>query len=370
MDPVGKAGKTDAQAGATMMVVAATSNIVIRSRYTPGSSTSRAHGGDSRHNSCMAAAAAAAAATISTVTTAGTAASANQPLGQLGDTTSPSAVHPLGQLGETTSPKAVPERSASPAETTPSRRRSVALAAGHVTAVRRGGPLPRRVQSNYARTSAGASAIRGIIFRSSCRTVRYLPSCPVDATRQRWTFDHVNLQASAATRQLYTCPPMPPPPRSDRLTPPPPAFPSESDWSFYSGQSQALRAHYVPTGEFPSSVSSDWRTGGGSVGGSYLPSAFVWQSVGIDQVGDVWIGDSGATSHMTRNADLTYDTSPPSPHRSRIILSDGSIRRVQFVGKLDLVFNSRTGHPVTLHDVSFVPDLGSNLLSFHSPGKT
>ena len=264
MDPVGEAGKTDAQADATMMVVAATSNIVIRSRCTTGSSTSRAHGGDSRHNSCMAAAAAA-AATIFTVTTAGTAKSANQPLGQLEDTTSPSAVHPLGQLGETTSPKAVPERSASPAETTPSGRRSVALVAGHVTAVRLGGSLHRRVQRNYARTSAGASVIRGIIFRSSCRAVRYLPSSPVDATRQRWTFDRVKLQASAATRQLCNCPPMPPPPRSDRLTPPPPAFPSESDWSFYSGQSQALRAHYVPTGEFPSSVSSDWRTGGGSV---------------------------------------------------------------------------------------------------------
>ena len=203
MDPVGEAGKKDAQAGATMMVVAATSTRVIRSRCTPGSSTSRAHGGDSSHNSRMAAAAAAA---ISTVTTAGTAASANQPLGQLGDTTSPSAVHHLGQLGETTSPKAVPERSASPAETTPSGRRSVTLAAVHVSAVRRGGPLPRRVQSNYARTSAGASAVRGIIFRSSCRAVRYLPSSPVDATRQRWTFDGVKLRASAATRQLCTCP--------------------------------------------------------------------------------------------------------------------------------------------------------------------
>ena len=38
---------------------------------------------------------------------------------------------------------------------------------------------------------------------------------------------------------------------------------------------------------------------------------------------------------------------------------------MQFVGKLDLVFHSRTDHPVTLHDVSFVPDLGFNLFSFH-----
>ena len=68
---------------------------------------------------------------------------------------------------------------------------------------------------------------------------------------------------------------------------------------------------------------------------------------------------------MTRNADMMYDTRPPSPHRSRIILGDGSIRKALFVGKLDLVFHSRTDHPVTLHDVSFEPDLGFSLFSFH-----
>ena len=68
---------------------------------------------------------------------------------------------------------------------------------------------------------------------------------------------------------------------------------------------------------------------------------------------------------MTRSADIMYDTSPPSPPRSRIILGDGSIKKVQFVGKLDLVFHSRTDYSVTPHDVSFVPDLGFNLFSFH-----
>ena len=110
---------------------------------------------------------------------------------------------------------------------------------------------------------------------------------------------------------------------------------------------------------------TDGRVDNDCVGGSYLPSAFVGQPVGVDQVNDVWIGDSGATTHMTRSAELMYDTKPPSPHRSRIILGDGSIRKVQFVGKLDLVFHSRTDYLVTLHDVSFVPDLGFNLFSFH-----
>ena len=121
----------------------------------------------------------------------------------------------------------------------------------------------------------------------------------------------------------------------------------------------------MPLGEFLSSDLTDRRTEGGSVDGSYLPSAFVGQLVEVDQVNDVWIGDSGATTHMTRNAALMYDTSPPSPHRSRIILGDGSTRKVQFVRKLDLVFHSWTDHPVTLHNVSFVPDLGFNLFSFH-----
>ena len=121
----------------------------------------------------------------------------------------------------------------------------------------------------------------------------------------------------------------------------------------------------MPPGEFSSSDLTDGRVDGDSVGGSYLPSAFVGHPVGVDQVNDVWIGDSGATTHMTRNADMMYDTKPPSPHRSRIILGDGSIRKVQFIGKLDLVFHSWTDYPVTLHDLSFVPDLGFNLFSFH-----
>ena len=84
-----------------------------------------------------------------------------------------------------------------------------------------------------------------------------------------------------------------------------------------------------------------------------------------DHVNDFWIGDSGATTHMTRNADLMYDTRPLFGHRSRTILGDCSIKKVQFVGNLDVVFHSRTDHPATLHEVSFVPDLGFNLFLFY-----
>ena len=68
---------------------------------------------------------------------------------------------------------------------------------------------------------------------------------------------------------------------------------------------------------------------------------------------------------MTRSADLMCDTRPPPPHTSRIILRDGSIQNVQFIGKIDLMFHSRTDYPVTLYDVSFAPDLGLSLFSFH-----
>ena len=84
----------------------------------------------------------------------------------------------------------------------------------------------------------------------------------------------------------------------------------------------------MPPGKFASSDFYDWGAEKGGVGSSYLPSAFVGQLVGVDQVDDVWTGDSGATTHMTRNADMMYDTRPPSPHRSRIILGDGSIKKV------------------------------------------
>ena len=103
-----------------------------------------------------------------------------------------------------------------------------------------------------------------------------------------------------------------------------------------------------------------------SVNSSYLPLAFVGQPEGIQQAGDARIEDSGATSHMTRNADYIYDARPPPLHRFSIILGDGSTKKVQLIGTIDLVFHSRTDYPVILRGVSLVPDLGFNLFSFHA----
>ena len=45
-----------------------------------------------------------------------------------------------------------------------------------------------------------------------------------------------------------------------------------------------------------------------SVKGTYLPSAFVGQPVGIDQLESVWVEGRGATSYTTCSADLMYGT--------------------------------------------------------------
>ena len=189
--PVGEAGKADAQASATTMVEVVTSNRVIRSRYTPGSNTSRPHGSDSGHNS----------------RSHGSSSSSSS-----GDIRS----HNSGDRGISSSTPGPAGRDHLPNNSTGAEHPTSGdnnigeeisrTAAAHVSAVRRGGAFPREVQSNYARTSAAASSVCGIIFRSSCRAVRQLPSSSVGIARQLWTFDRVKLRASAATSQLCTCP--------------------------------------------------------------------------------------------------------------------------------------------------------------------
>ena len=68
---------------------------------------------------------------------------------------------------------------------------------------------------------------------------------------------------------------------------------------------------------------------------------------------------------MTNIADLMYDTRPPPPNKSRIILGDGSTKKkVEFIGKIDLIFHSKTKIPATLYYIRFVPGLWFNIFSF------
>ena len=58
---------------------------------------------------------------------------------------------------------------------------------------------------------------------------------------------------------------------------------------------------------------------------------------------------------------------PLPPNRSEIILGDGSTKKVELIGKIDLIFHTNTEYPATLYNipVSFMPDLTFNLISFH-----
>ena len=208
--------------------------------------------------------AAEAAPAISAVTTAGTAASAVQPLGQLGETPPQQqyrsgAAHQRRQQyrgGDQSHWQGCMFQRCGEEEHCPAECRENA-------------PAPAPQHCPYAASSSGAH-------------VAQYGTCPPPS----WTSHDSDGHSTASSYgpplpydSYAPAPPMPPPPRSDG--PPPPAPPLESDWSFSSGHSYALRAHYVSPGEFLSSVSSDWRTNGYSVGGSYLPSAFVGQSVGM-----------------------------------------------------------------------------------------
>ena len=57
-------------------------------------------------------------------------------------------------------------------------------------------------------------------------------------------------------------------------------------------------------------------------------------------MGDVLIGDSGATSYMLCSAALRSNIRSPSPDKSRILQGDGSVKKVPLRGNIDLVFQS------------------------------
>ncbi|CAN0062545.1 unnamed protein product, partial [Ascophyllum nodosum] len=54
---------------------------------------------------------------------------------------------------------------------------------------------------------------------------------------------------------------------------------------------------------------------------------------------DFWIGDSGASCHMTNDACKMYCMRPPG---QQVITSDGTRVRVECVGNIDVVFHGRS----------------------------
>jgi gag-polypeptide of LTR copia-type len=78
---------------------------------------------------------------------------------------------------------------------------------------------------------------------------------------------------------------------------------------------------------------------------------------------NLWIGDTGATSHMTCCATGLFDARP-SNHS--VLVGDGQSLNIEKVGKLKLVFEGKGQETteVLLEEVKFVPMLKVNLFSF------
>ena len=81
----------------------------------------------------------------------------------------------------------------------------------------------------------------------------------------------------------------------------------------------------------------------GSMSGSavrILPtSAFVAQSPNSRI--EFWIGDSGASCHMTNDASKMYCVRPPPFDQEEVITSDGTRLKVECVGNIDMIFHRR-----------------------------
>ena len=80
---------------------------------------------------------------------------------------------------------------------------------------------------------------------------------------------------------------------------------------------------------------------------------------------NVWIADSGVTSHMTFSKDgmknLKEDT-------TGVVIGDGRTMKAKYCGDLDLYPVSKQGlllPKITLTNVLYVPDLSYNLFSIN-----
>ena len=77
---------------------------------------------------------------------------------------------------------------------------------------------------------------------------------------------------------------------------------------------------------------------------------------------DIFIGDSAATSHMTKHKTVVYDL---TPIRCSVMIGNGEIISCTHKGKLDVICKHRDGSMAReTWDVKIVPQLNHNLFSF------
>ena len=158
-----------------------------------------------------------------------------------------------------------------------------------------------------------------------------------------------------------------PPPSQSAPAPPDlhgPPVPSESSWS--SSSEQAALAQFAPPGKFH--VPNESVVGDVTVPGSYLHSAFVVQSGSNED--DIWITESSASCHMAHDRTGMYNARPPPPGRGTITIGNRRRIKVEYIGKMDVIFHEKSGQRITSIDVAYVPDLGFNLYSLHAVQRT
>ena len=144
----------------------------------------------------------------------------------------------------------------------------------------------------------------------------------------------------------------------------PQATPASSDSSCSFSTERAVMTQFCPQGE---SVDLSGFVSNSSA--RMVPnSAFASQS--HNSRSDFWIGDSGASCHMTNDASKMYCMRPPHFDQKEVITSDGTRLKVKCVGNIDVIFHGGSDEPITMIDVSYVPDLKFNLFSFHKAQQT
>ena len=83
-----------------------------------------------------------------------------------------------------------------------------------------------------------------------------------------------------------------------------------------------------------------------------------------------WIGDSGATDHMTSQRNLFCDFEPIPLGTYPVRAANGSVMYCTGVGTIDLLgHDGKKWKPLSLKSVLFVPDLGRNLFSIRAATK-
>ena len=101
---------------------------------------------------------------------------------------------------------------------------------------------------------------------------------------------------------------------------------------------------------------------------NYLPSAFAAQSK--DNSNDGWIGDNGASCHMTNDASKMHCVRAPPSDQREVTTSDDTRHGVEYVGNIDVISHARSDEPITLYDISYVSGLILNIFSFHKAQQT